>query len=101
MAVKKPKAPAEELEQTVQGDQPDDAKKTRAKSKAAPKKSQSGAKAKSSKNTAEETGTVAPKAKLLSQSVPGDEPVVAIGDRREAETESDKAKSDLLDLLES
>lgn len=37
MAVKKPKAPAEELEQTVQGDQPDDAKKTRAKSKAAPK----------------------------------------------------------------
>lgn len=101
MAVKKPKAPAEELEQTVQGDQPDDAKKTRAKSKAAPKKSQSGTKAKSSKSTAEETGTVAPKAKLLSQSVPSDEPVVSIGDRREAETESDKAKNDLLDLLES
>ena len=72
MAVKKPKAPAEELEQTVQGDQPDDAKKTRAKSKAAPKKSQSGTKAKSSKSTAEETGTVAPKAKLLSQSVPNE-----------------------------
>lgn len=101
MAVKKSKAPAEELEQTVQGDQPDDAKKTRARSKAAPKKSQSGTKAKSSENAKEETGTVAPKARLLSQSVPGDEPVVSIGDRREAETESDKAKNDLLDLLES
>ena len=100
MALKKPET-TEELKQNPQADQPDDAKKTRAKSKSAPKKSQSGTKAKVSKKTAEETGTVAPKAKTLSQSVPGEEPVVAIGNRREAETESDKAKSDLLDLLES
>lgn len=100
MALKKPES-TEELKQNPQADQPDDAKKTRAKSKSAPKKPQSGTKAKVSKKTAEETGTVAPKAKTLSQSVPGEEPVVAIGDRREAETESDKAKSDLLDLLES
>ena len=45
MALKKPKA-TEELKQNPQADQPDDAKKTRAKSKAAPKKSQSGTKAK-------------------------------------------------------
>ena len=100
MALKKPET-TEELKQNPQADQPDDAKKTRAKSKSAPKKPQSGTKAKVSKKTAEETGTVAPKAKTLSQSVPGEEPVVAIGNRREAETESDKAKSDLLDLLES
>ena len=49
MALKKPKA-TEELKQNPQADQPDDAKKTRAKSKAAPKKSQSGTKVKSSKN---------------------------------------------------
>ena len=98
MALKKPET-TEALKQNPQADQPDDAKKTRAKSKSAPKKPQSGTKAKVSKKTAEETGTVAPKAKTLSQSVPGEEPVVAIGNRRE--TESDKAKSDLLDLLES
>ena len=70
MALKKPET-TEELKQNPQADQPDDAKKTRAKSKSAPKKSQSGTKAKVSKKTAEETGTVAPKAKTLSQSVHG------------------------------
>ena len=42
MAEKKSKVPAEELEQSMQGEQPDDAKKTRAKPKAAQKKTQSG-----------------------------------------------------------
>lgn len=54
MALKKPKSPAEELEQTVQGEQPDDAKKTRAKPKAAPKKTQSGTRTRASKKAAED-----------------------------------------------
>lgn len=100
MALKKPKAPAEELEQTVQGEQPDDAKKTRAKSKAAPKKSQSGTKAKTSKK-AEDVDDVNEKKKYVTQSSPIDEPVISIAERRDAQTESDKVKNQLLDLMES
>ena len=101
MALKKPKAPAEELEQTVQGDQPDDAKKTRAKSKAAPKKSQSGTKAKSSKKATEDIDDANEKKRYVTQSSPIDEPVISIAERRDAQTESDKAKNQLLDLMES
>ena len=101
MAVKKPKAPAEELEQTVQGEQPDDAKKTRAKSKAAPKKSQPGTKAKSSKKATEDIDDANEKKRYVTQSSPIDEPVISIAERRDAQTESDKAKNQLLDLMES
>ena len=101
MALKKPKAPAEELEQTVQGEQPDDAKKTRAKPKAAPKKTQSGTRAKSIKKAVEDDGDVKEKTKFTTQSSPSDEPVVSIAERRDAQTESDKAKNHLLDLMES
>lgn len=41
------------------------------------------------------------RAKIARESIPTDEPVVSIGDRRSAQTEADKAKDDLLDLLES
>lgn len=100
MALKKPKA-TEELKQNPQADQPDDAKKTRAKSKAAPKKSQSGTKAKTSKKPAEDGGEVKEKNRYVTQTSPIDEPVVSIAERRDAQTESDKTKNQLLDLMES
>ncbi len=101
MATKKNQAPAEELEQTMQGEQPDDAKKTRARSKAASKKTQSGAKTKSSKKTGEDDGDTKEKSRFVTQSSALDEPVVSIAERRDAQTESDKAKNQLLDLMES
>ncbi len=101
MATKKNQVPAEELEQTVQGEQPDDAKKTRAKSKAASKKTRSGTKTKSDKKTAEDIGESTEKTKYVIQSSPIDEPVASIAEHRNAQTESDKAKNQLLDLLES
>ena len=101
MAEKKSKVPAEELEQSMQGEQPDDAKKSRSKPKAAPKKTQSGTRAKSSKKAAEDDGDVKEKTRFATQSSPSDEPVVSIAERRDAQTESDKAKNHLLDLMES
>lgn len=101
MAEKKSKVPADELEQSMQGEQPDDAKKSRSKPKAAPKKTQSGTRAKSSKKAAEDDGDVKEKTKFATQSSPSDEPVVSIAERRDAQTESDKAKNHLLDLMES
>lgn len=101
MALKKPKSPAEELEQTVQGEQPDDAKKTHAKPKTAPKKTQSGTKAKTSKKAAEDADDASEKKRYVTQYSPIDEPVISVAERRDAQTESDKAKNQLLDLMES
>ena len=101
MALKKPKSPAEELEQTVQGEQPDDAKKTRAKPKAAPKKTQSGTRTRASKKAAEDADDASEKKRYVTQYSPIDEPVISIDERRDAQTESDKAKNQLLDLMES
>lgn len=129
MALKKPKDPAEELNNSLQGDQSGDnpvvtepaktgaagelvsepaaqteeteEKKPRRTRKTAAKKTQSDTEAASGENSAATGVKRTPKSKVAPQSVLTDEPVISIGERRSAQTESDKAKDHLLDLLES
>lgn len=122
MASKKTKVPAEELESTLQGEQTGEVpvtakpvetvasgeiasepaaqseKKPRRTRKVTPKESQSD----TVDQGAEKTGVKrTQRSKASVQSVQSTEPVVSIGERRTAQTESDKAKDHLLDLLES
>ena len=129
MTLKKPKDPAEELNNSLQGDLSGDnpvvtepaktgaagelasepaaqteetqEKKPRRTRKTAAKKTQSDTEAASGENSAATGVKRTPKSKAVPQSVLTDEPVISIGERRSAQTESDKAKDHLLDLLES
>lgn len=101
MATKKATLPVEEPEQTLQEEQPDDIKKTRPKVKTESKKSEFDTEAKADDNPAEDTGVSNEKIKHAVQSATIDEPVISIAERRNAQTESDRAKDQLLDLMES
>lgn len=117
MAMKKTKVPDEELNNSLQGDQPGEnpevtepaeadasgenasepaaktPKRTRRTKKTEEKETQSDTEAKPRATRA--------KSKIASEALPTEEHVVSIGDRHSAQTEADKAKDDLLDLLES
>ena len=117
MAMKKTKVPDEELNNSLQGDQPGEnpkviepaeadasgenssepaaktPRRTRRTKKTEEKETQSDTEAKPRATRA--------KSKIASEALPTEEHVVSIGDRHSAQTEADKAKDDLLDLLES
>lgn len=101
MATEKTILPVEELEQILQEEQPDDIKKTRPKAKTKPTKSESDTEVKADDNPAEDAVGSNEKIKYASQSATIDEPVISIAERRNAQTESDRAKDQLLDLMES
>lgn len=101
MATKKATLPVEEPEQTLQEEQPDDIKKTRSKAKTEPTKSESDTEAKFDDNPAEDAVGSNEKIKYVAQSATIDEPVISIAERRNAQTESDREKDQLLDLMES
>lgn len=119
MALKETKVPEEELKPSLQDDnskevdafeelaseptiQPEEkpAKRPRRK-KTEPKPTQSDTTEDSDRNANSDGVRKVPKSRVMSRSMPTDEPVIAIGEHREVETESDKAKNHLLDLLES
>lgn len=119
MALKETKVPEEELKPSLQDENPKEvdvsgelasepttqpeekpAKRPRRK-KTEPKPTQSDTKEDSDQNANSDGARKVPKTRVSSRSMPTDEPVIAIGERREVETESDKAKNHLLDLLES
>lgn len=119
MALKETKVPEEELKPSLQDDNPKEvdasgeltsepttqpeekpAKRPRRK-KTEPKPTQSDTKEDSDQNANSDGVRKVPKTRVTNRSMPTDEPVIAIGERREVETESDKAKNHLLDLLES
>lgn len=101
MATKKTTLPVEEPEQILHEEQSDDIKKTRPKVKTESKKSESDTEAKAGDNPAEDAVGSNEKIKYAAQSAMIDEPVISIAERRNAQTESDRAKDQLLDLMES